>query len=83
MLARLDRWVWFRTTVTEDAYRRFWNDTLDNIVARYEGREIGIGRPGRGDRSGQRRALAVTAGTVAAVAGAAYLQSRRRRAKRR
>jgi hypothetical protein len=88
VLSRMDRWVWFRTLLTEDAYRRFWNDTLSNIVARYEGREIGIGRPGRGSSSGERKALAVTTGAAAgvlagAVAGAVYLRGRSRRAQKR
>ena len=83
VLARLDRWDWFRTVVTEDAYRRFWSDTLNNMLNRYEGQEVGIGRPSRGDRSGKGKALAVTAGAAAVVAGAAYLKSRNSRAKKR
>jgi hypothetical protein len=35
---------WFRIPVVESAYRRFWNTTVDNLVARYHGHEIGIGR---------------------------------------
>ena len=71
--SRLDRWDWFRTLVTEAAYRRFWNETLGNILARYEGRAIGIGRPNRAQRPGRRTALAVSAGTAV---GALYLQGR-------
>ena len=83
VLSRMDRWVWFRTLLTEDAYRRFWNETLGNILARYEGKEIGIGRPGRGGTSGQRTAIAVTAGAAAGmVAGAMYLRSRRVKKRR-
>ena len=43
----LDRWVWFRTFLTTNAYRRFWRETVDNILARYEGRDFAIGRPRR------------------------------------
>ena len=59
VLARLDRWAWLRTVLTEDAYRRFWDETVANIVARYEGRQIGVGRPHRGDRPGLLRGLGV------------------------
>jgi hypothetical protein len=45
VLFRISRCVWFRNFLTKNAYRRFWRDTLKNIVARYEGREIGMGRP--------------------------------------
>jgi hypothetical protein len=47
VLSRLDRWDWFVVTVTEAAYRRFWKATLGNILARYEGQPVGIGRPHR------------------------------------
>ena len=77
VLSRLDRWDWFRKLVTEDAYRRFWKDTFSNILARYDGQEIGIGRPNRKKGPGHGRTLALTAG---AVSGAVYLQSRTRRA---
>lgn len=83
VLARLDRWVWFRTLVTEDAYRRFWSDTLGNMLAIYKGKAVGIGRPNRTGRSGKGKAIAVTAGAAAVVASAAYLQGRSRRAKSR
>ena len=43
----LDRWVWYRTFLTKNAYRRFWRETVDNILARYEGRDFAIGRPRR------------------------------------
>jgi hypothetical protein len=71
VLARLDRWAWLRTVLTEDAYRRFWDETVANIVARYEGRQIGVGRPHRGDRPGLLRGLGV-AGPI--VAGTAYVR---------
>ena len=45
----LSRWVWYRTWLTKNAYRRFWRETVDNILARYEGRDFAIGRP-RGER---------------------------------
>lgn len=41
----LSRWVWYRTFLTKHAYRRFWRETMDNILARYEGRDFAIGRP--------------------------------------
>ncbi|MFE2753660.1 hypothetical protein ACFXGA_16865 [Actinosynnema sp. NPDC059335] len=75
---RLDRWEWFRTKLTEAAYMDFWNDTVDNIIARYEGQEIGIGRPNRGKGSAKRVAAA-----VGVVGAALYLRNRRRAAKRR
>ncbi|WP_033440217.1 hypothetical protein [Saccharothrix sp. NRRL B-16314] len=77
VLFRLDRWVWFRTMLTENAYMDFWNDTVDNILSVYEGREIGIGRPDRSGRSGKVLTVA------ALLAGAAYLRARRRAKKRR
>ena len=80
VLSRLDRWDWFRTLVTESAYRRFWKDTFDNIMARYEGKEIGIGRPNRAKGSGAGKTAALVVG---ALSGAMYLQSRTRRAQKR
>lgn len=44
-LTQMHRWTWLRTRVTEAAYRRFWNETFGNIMARYQGKPIGIGRP--------------------------------------
>lgn len=73
---RIDRSEWFVTTVTEAAYMKFWNTTVANIMARYEGQEIGIGRPSRVAQSNRGAAVA-----VAAAAGAVYL--RRRRAQKR
>ena len=35
-LARLDRWEWLKNVLTESAYRRFFNATMDNIQAGYE-----------------------------------------------
>jgi hypothetical protein len=81
VLSRMDRWEWFRTLLTEDAYRRFWGETLANIVARYEGKEIGIGRPSR-NGAGHTRALAV-AGAAGLTAGALFLASRRRAKSRK
>ncbi|WP_309111459.1 hypothetical protein [Saccharothrix sp.] len=75
---RLDRWVWLRTKLTEAAYMDFWNDTVDNIIARYEGQDIGIGRPNRGKGSAKR--VVAAAGLVGA---ALYAHNRRRAAKRR
>ena len=80
VLSRLDRWDWFRTLVTESAYRRFWKDTFNNIMARYEGKEIGIGRPNRAKGSGSAKSVALIVG---AVSGAVYLQGRTRRAQKR
>jgi hypothetical protein len=77
VLIRLDRWTWLRTVLTEDGYRRFWNDTMKNIVARYEGRQIGVGRPNRGDRRNLLRALGL-GGLV--LAGGAYIDRHIRRA---
>jgi hypothetical protein len=57
VLFRINRWVWFRTFLTKNAYRRFWRATLRNIVARYEGREFAIGRPGGIPRSDRRDAV--------------------------
>ncbi|MGM1060529.1 hypothetical protein [Saccharothrix sp. Mg75] len=76
---RLDRWVWFRTMLTESAYMNFWNDTVDNIISRYEGQEIGIGRPNRGKGSSKR----VVGALAAAAATALFLRNRSRRAKKR
>jgi hypothetical protein len=42
---QLHRIVWFRNFLTRCAYRRFWGETLANMVTRYEGREFAIGRP--------------------------------------
>lgn len=47
VLLGLDRWVWYRTFLTKHAYRRFWRETVDNILARYEGRDFAIGRERR------------------------------------
>jgi hypothetical protein len=46
-LLRLDRWKWFKTVVTEDAYRRFCNAMWRNINDCYYGRDFHVGRPGR------------------------------------
>jgi len=43
-LAHLDRWTWLKNVLTESAYRRFFNATMDNIQAGYEGRDFRIGR---------------------------------------
>ena len=91
-LFRLDRWNWFVVTVTEAAYRRFWRETLGNILKRYDGERIGIGRPNR-RREARRSAYALAAGMAAsgAASGAlsgglcatVYAAGRRRRALRR
>jgi hypothetical protein len=44
VLLRLDRWVWYRNFLTRHAYRRFWHETLANMLARYEGRTFAVGR---------------------------------------
>jgi hypothetical protein len=50
----LSRWPWFVVTVTENAYRRFWHDTLGNVLRRYEGASVAIGRPARPVRTSRR-----------------------------
>jgi hypothetical protein len=62
VLMQLHRVIWFRNFLTRHAYRRFWRETLANMVARYEGREFAIGKP-------RRAPLAETG--VAGVAGVA------------
>lgn len=74
----LAQWPWFVKTVTEAAYLRFWNTTIDNIMARYGGKEIGVGRPSRVGQSNRGAAVA-----LAAAGGAVYLRGRRRRAQQR
>jgi hypothetical protein len=44
-LARLDRWTWFKTIVTESAYRRFCNVMMQNILDCYDGTDFHVGRP--------------------------------------
>jgi hypothetical protein len=44
-LFRLSSWKWFREVLTRSAYRSFWRDTVNGLLMRYEGKEIGIGRP--------------------------------------
>ena len=46
-LLRLDRWSWFKTVVTESAYRRFCTAMWRNIENCYRGREFHVGRPGK------------------------------------
>ncbi|GAB3439590.1 hypothetical protein GCM10027517_13110 [Phycicoccus ginsengisoli] len=41
----LDRWPEVRTPLLEEAYRRFFTTTFDNLEACFEGREFRIGRP--------------------------------------
>jgi hypothetical protein len=60
-LLRMDRWPWLRKLLTEMAYRRFFNVTVDNIWAGYEGREFRIGRAPR------RAAVAVPATSEGAL----------------
>lgn len=76
VLLLVDRSDWFRKVMAKGVYRRYWNGTVTSILARYEGREIGIGRPGRGRGSGHRRLFPLVAG---AIAGALYLRVRPRR----
>ena len=45
-LARMDRWTWFKTVVTESAYRRFCNVMMRSIQDCYNGNEFRVGRPG-------------------------------------
>ncbi len=42
--AGIDKLSSLKERLTERAYRRFFNDTIDNILAAYEGREYGITR---------------------------------------
>jgi hypothetical protein len=44
VLLQIHRWVWFRNFLTRNAYRRFWRETLANMLARYEGRDFAVGR---------------------------------------
>lgn len=44
-LLRLDRWRWFKTVVTESAYRRFCNVMMRNIEDCYHSRDFQVGRP--------------------------------------
>lgn len=78
-LVGLDRWEWCRDTLTEAAYRAFWNTTYGNLLRVYEGKEVAIGRPGNGEPAGAPRALKVAGATLAGL----YLLRRIRRAKRR
>jgi len=43
-LARMDRWIWFKTVVTESAYRRFFNEMMGNILDCYQGIDFHVGR---------------------------------------
>ena len=43
-LARMDRWLWFKTVVTESAYRRFFNEMMKNILGCYRGIDFHVGR---------------------------------------
>jgi hypothetical protein len=44
-LARMDRWTWFKTVVTESAYRRFCAVMMRNIQDCYDGVDFHVGRP--------------------------------------
>jgi hypothetical protein len=46
-LARLDRWRWFKTVVTESAYRRFFEAMMRNVRDCHRGREFRVGRAPR------------------------------------
>ncbi len=43
-LAHLDRWTWFKSRVTESAYRRFFNQMIANIMDCYRGIDFRVGR---------------------------------------
>jgi hypothetical protein len=45
VLLRITRWVWLRTFLTKLAYQRFWRATQKNLLARYQGRKVWVGRP--------------------------------------
>ena len=45
-LSRIDKWTWFKNTVTEQAYRDFCNTMMQNIQDRYDGRDFRVGRSG-------------------------------------
>ncbi|MCG7537523.1 hypothetical protein [Pseudoalteromonas sp. OOF1S-7] len=40
----LDRWKWFKDTLTEAAYRGFCNRMMKNIIACYEGKSYKVGK---------------------------------------
>lgn len=44
-MARMDRWPWLRTVVTEDAYRRFCTVMMKNVEDCYRGVDFHVGRP--------------------------------------
>jgi hypothetical protein len=50
-MARLDRWPWFRTLVTESAYRRFCTVMMRNIEDCYLGNDFHVGRRRRPESS--------------------------------
>lgn len=87
-LTGMNRWTWLRTRLTEAAYRRFWHETLANIMARHEGRPIGIGRSAHEEAAGRAGGLAVTlaaltGAVIGLLPGAMYLRSRSRHPRRR
>lgn len=43
-LTRMDRWTWFKTLVTESAYRRFCDTMMNSLLARYHGNDFRVGR---------------------------------------
>jgi hypothetical protein len=45
VLFRVTRWAWLRNFLTKRAYRNFWRETEKNLLARYEGKAVWIGRP--------------------------------------
>lgn len=47
----LNRWVWFRTFLTRNAYRVFWRETVENIIHRYHGIDFALGRPRAGAKA--------------------------------
>jgi hypothetical protein len=44
-LGRMDRWTWFKTVVTEAAYRRFCLVMMRNIQDCHDGVDFHVGRP--------------------------------------
>jgi hypothetical protein len=63
-MARMDRWTWLKKVLTETTYRRFFDATMDNIQAGYEGREFGIGRRHKRAQAPAGRALQIPEGAA-------------------
>jgi hypothetical protein len=69
-LARLDRWRWFKTVVTESAYRRFFDDMMHNVQACWQGVEFRVGRCRLQAVSGDAGTPAVACAQAGAAEGA-------------